>query len=505
MLPLQAVSSIQNDSATAIMQDAVYVALTFIWEPRADMTANDVRRIAFLLVLCLPANAQPSPRIVDQIDFPKTVDLSASSWTDAFTTLNKILSREYPFTRWRRIDWPQIYVKYSSRIEDAERRNDLDAFRQILREYIYSFPDGHVQIHGRFDDLRYREIGGGFGFALTPLDDGRVVSYMVIDGSPSAKAGIQPGAEILSLDGKPIKDAALAVSVLWTRKPVSTSAQRRIEQFRYLSRATVGMSVEVVFRNPGEHAATGVTLASVDDHFAYLDRSQLPAPVQEQRRLFAHRVLDSGFGYIAVFGEDLKTMPQFETILQQMIDARVPALILDLRRNQGGDDTASARIPSYFQRHESLFEYAEYFDEDIGKFAILRSGTLYVTPRRPHFSGPVIALIGSGTGSSGEGVAMEIARAPRGRTLGFDATAGYFGIDGGTIKLPGQIEVDFPIGASLDSKRRIQLDSDYTGKGGVSPQVRVPRTYGNMLAIGRGQDVELQAAEGELTEMLEAR
>jgi hypothetical protein len=59
-------------------------------------------------------------------------------------------------------------------------------FRQILREYIYSFPDGHVQIHGRFDDLRYREIGGGFGFALTPLDDGRVVSYTVVDGSPAA-------------------------------------------------------------------------------------------------------------------------------------------------------------------------------------------------------------------------------------------------------------------------------------------------------------------------------
>ena len=56
------------------------------------MTANDVRRMAFLLVRCLPANAQPSPRIVDQIDFPKAVDLSASSWTDAFTTLNKILS-----------------------------------------------------------------------------------------------------------------------------------------------------------------------------------------------------------------------------------------------------------------------------------------------------------------------------------------------------------------------------------------------------------------------------
>jgi carboxyl-terminal processing protease len=467
-----------------------------------NMTTNGLRRMAFLFVLCLRAYAQPSPRVVDQINFPKTVDLSASSWSDAFATLNKILSREYPFTQWRRIDWTKLYNKYSTPIADAELRNDFDAFRQTLREYIYSLPDGHVQIHGRFDDLRYKEIGGGFGYTLTPLDDGRVVSYMVMDDSPAAKAGIQPGAEILALDGKPIKDAALAVSVLWTRKPVSTSAQRRIEQFRYLSRSAVGTPVEVAFRNPGERAAMRAMLTAVDDHFTYLDQSQLPGPVPEQhRQLFSDKVLDSGIGYIAIFGENSKTMPEFETILQQMIDAKVPALILDLRRNQGGDDEAVAHIASYFDTRQSVFEYAEYFDEGTGRFEILRSGTLYVTPRRPHFNGPVIALIGSSTGSSGEGVAMEIARAPRGRTLGFDSTAGYFGIDGGTIKLPSQLEVDYPIGASLDARRRIQLDSDYTGGGGVSPQVRIQRTYDNMFAIGQGRDVELKAAERELAKV----
>lgn len=61
---------------------------------------------------------------------------------------------------------------------------------------------------------------------------------------------------------------------------------------------------------------------------------------------------------------------------------------------------------------------------------------------------------------------------------------------------------DYPIGASLDAKRRIQLDSDYTGRGGVSPQVRIPRTYDNMLAIAQGQDVELKAAERESAKML---
>lgn len=89
-------------------------------------------RMALLFTLYLPACAQPSPQVVDQVDFRKTVDLSASSWTDAFKTMSKILSREYPFTHWRRIDWPQLYIKYAPRIAEAERRNDLDAFRQIL-------------------------------------------------------------------------------------------------------------------------------------------------------------------------------------------------------------------------------------------------------------------------------------------------------------------------------------------------------------------------------------
>jgi hypothetical protein len=55
---------------------------------------------------------------------------------------------------------------------------------------------------------------------------------------------------------------------------------------------------------------------------------------------------------------------------------------------------------------------------------------------------------------------------------------------------------------SLDAKRRIQVDSDYSGKGGVAPEVRIPHTYDNMLAVGQGQDVELKAAERELTKMM---
>jgi carboxyl-terminal processing protease len=438
------------------------------------------------------------PRIVDKIDFPKPVDLSALSWTDAFAALHNTLIREYPFTAWRRIDWPGLYDNYRARVVDAEQHKNVDAFRHAVRGYVYSIPDGHMYVHGPFDDLRRREIGGGFGFAVAPLDDGRVVCFLVVDGSPAAKAGLTPGAEISSLGGKSIEDAALAVSTLWTRKPVSTSIQRRMEQFRYLSRAPVGTSVEIAFRKRSENAITKIIVTAADDHYEYLQRSQPPGPVQEQRRLLTHKVLDSGLGYIAVFGEDPEIVTEFENVLREMIDRKVPALILDIRQNPGGEDETAARIVSYFHNQKSLYEYAQYFNTDTGTFDVLRSGTLYVTPRQPHFAGPVIALIGSNTGSSGEGIAMEIARAPHGQTLGFDGTAGYFGMSGGSAKLPEQVVVGFPIGTSLGKRGWIQIDSDYRGTGGVLPQIRVPRTYENVLAVGRGEDVELQAAEQEL-------
>jgi hypothetical protein len=62
--------------------------------------------------------------------------------------------------------------------------------------------------------------------------------------------------------------------------------------------------------------------------------------------------------------------------------------------------------------------------------------------------------------------------------------------------------VGYPVGASLDVKGHIQIDSDYRGKGGVLPQIRIPRSYDNMLAVGQGQDVELKAAEQQLMKMM---
>ena len=110
------------------------------------MAIRGMRLVASFLALCIPAFAQLRPQVVDQVQYPKPVDLSGQSWTDAFASLNKIMSREYPFTQWRRIDWTaalqQVLAPHRRRPSGGVIR---DAFRKTLREYIYSFPDGHVK------------------------------------------------------------------------------------------------------------------------------------------------------------------------------------------------------------------------------------------------------------------------------------------------------------------------------------------------------------------------
>jgi beta-N-acetylhexosaminidase len=62
------------------------------------------------------------------------------------------------------------------------------------------------------------------------------------------------------------------------------------------------------------------------------------------------------------------------------------------------------------------------------------------------------------------------------------------------VKMPEGIAFEYVMGVSVDSAGRIQLDSDDTLRGGVSPSLRVPRNAATMLAFAKGEDVELAYA-----------
>ncbi|MCP4349000.1 MAG: peptidase S41, partial [Desulfobacterales bacterium] len=108
-------------------------------------------------------------------------------------------------------------------------------------------------------------------------------------------------------------------------------------------------------------------------------------------------------------------------------------------------------------------------------------------------SGPVVAMVGPGCISSGEGPAMAIQKLPQGKVISFYASNGSFGMSGTEIKIPGGFELTFPTGQSLDENKVVQIDGDAEGNGGVIPDIRVPLTDQTVYEkFAEGRDAELE-------------
>ncbi|MBW8875047.1 MAG: PDZ domain-containing protein [Acidobacteria bacterium] len=161
----------------------------------------------------------------------KTVtDLTPLSWTGAFAALRDKMQAEYPFTRWKGIDWAVLHAEIAPQVAAAEASRDERAWYRALRELAWSVPDGHVGNEGDDHGLRRDEAGGGYGFQIVELDDGRVLAKRVTPGGPAAGAGMRFGAQILAWNGVSIRDALGAVQVLWSEEPPATAEGRRLQQ-----------------------------------------------------------------------------------------------------------------------------------------------------------------------------------------------------------------------------------------------------------------------------------
>jgi carboxyl-terminal processing protease len=221
-----------------------------------------------------------------------------------------------------------------------------------------------------------------------------------------------------------------------------------------------------------------------------------------------YRILPEGYGYVLVRMEHDASNPgyptrifqQFREAITSFVVAGVPGVIVDLRGNYGGSDELAADLCGFFYSAPSFYEYQEYYDKRTGGFLRItiddRSAVvdnLSIKPQTPYFGGPVVALVNPNTKSSGEGIAMGIARLPQGSVIGFHGTNGSFGMTGGEIAMPGGYTIEYPFGRSVDKNGVIQLDSR-NGIGGVVPNPRVPKTLENVLAFAADIDVELQYA-----------
>jgi C-terminal processing protease CtpA/Prc len=410
-------------------------------------------------------------------------DFSGQNYAEAFQSLFDKASKEYPFTQLKNLNWQAIYDRHAKDFEAA--RNDEDFYR-ALRGFTLEIPDGHVGM-GLNQQVFFETYGGGLGMTLAELSDGKVIVVEALDGQPAKQAGIQPGAEIITWNGKPIAEAIAAVTPGFA--PYSTAHATRRAQVNFLSRMAPNTTVDIRYRNPdgSEQDASLQAAAEYDSLFRILPsftQDALALPVD------ATVLKDSGVGYVRIttFQDDYNLMARvWERTMQNLIDNEVPALVIDVRVNGGGSLGIALDFAGYFFDEELPLYQNYYYNENTGEFKETERPTR-VRPAPLHYAGKVAVLVGPDCVSACEGFAYAMQQQGRAIVVGHTPSAGAFGEVGqGQYKLPADISLQFPTGRSqaIDGE-----DVVLEGKG-VVPDVVVPVTLESAL----GQvDAVLQAA-----------
>lgn len=210
-------------------------------------------------------------------------------------------------------------------------------------------------------------------------------------------------------------------------------------------------------------------------------------------------IVPSGHGYVKVATfpspQFAPVFDQFKEAIQAFVDRKVPGVIIDLRRNGGGDDAVTAKIAGFFYRERHFYYAGAFYNASSKKYEIDPKEVFWIEPQLPHYSGEVVALISNGTVSNGEGLADAIQQLPQGYAVGFYGTNGAYGATGGQIKMPGGYLFLYPNGRGVNLAGKILLESNKAGVGGVTPDFRPARTMETIRAESlEGKDVELEYA-----------
>jgi len=177
--------------------------------------------------------------------------------------------------------------------------------------------DPHTQF---FDPERFQQLKQmqeseqkGFGSVVSVLP-GQVIFLQTLPGTPSNKAGIQPGDELIAINNIAIQplDPQQIVELLTEAREQKITAYIRRQGFSHPFQFTLTPEL--------------VDAPSVDRAF----------------------MLKPGYGYIRVASWDLQTAKQLHDALETLAPDKLRGLVIDLRNNPGGVVKASLDAASMF-------------------------------------------------------------------------------------------------------------------------------------------------------------
>ncbi|MFY9572214.1 MAG: S41 family peptidase, partial [Blastocatellia bacterium] len=309
--------------------------------------------------------------------------LSTRDRVEIFEEIWEIIDEKYYDPTFNGVDWRAVRDRYRPLAAEAEGE---EQFYSLLKRMVGELRDAHTRFHTP-EERREREREQAVSVGLSIFEvEGKSVIVGVDADSEAARAGVEPGMIVLSVDGQPIdqrlKEARLRVA--------GSSSDRAITLRVY--RMIVGGDTGTILRMRLARA-DGSTL-----DVALTRRVVSDAPTVTSRRL------PSGMGYIRLTLWKSPIRKQFKRALEQLRYA--PGIVIDIRGNPGGEAGEVVKIASlFFDSHVSF-----------GKFSTRGGRSVYLRTDDDEqiYKGPVAILVNEGSGSGSElfaGVMQENRRA----------------------------------------------------------------------------------------------
>lgn len=158
-----------------------------------------------------------------------------------------------------------------------------------------------------------QSVQKGFG-SVVSLSPGRVVVLQTLPGTPSARAGLSAGDEIVEINGYRID-------------------RLELEQLIELLRASRQQTAQLMIRRPGVATRMNFTLTPAELASPSVSRAFLLRP---------------GIGYVKIESFDEGTAAEFGKALEKLETPKLRGLVLDLRDNPGGVLPAALDIAATF-------------------------------------------------------------------------------------------------------------------------------------------------------------
>jgi carboxyl-terminal processing protease len=340
---------------------------------------------------------------------PAARQLSAKTRKQVFERIWKDIHDYYYDRAFNGVNWDEVHTRYLPLV--AATKSDPE-FYALMSAMTSELHDAHTRFSSPQQWRNYKKQQGvTAGFSVDEVD-GKTVVTSVRSESSAAHAGIEPGMLVLSVDGKPIEDR---IAEIEKSRPASSS-DRATRMFVY-GRLLSGPPDSTL--KIGLQRTDGTNFEAVVTRQVY---SVAPEVFTD--------VLPSHSAYIRFDGFQPPITKQFKQALERFRNS--PGIVIDLRRNGGGDLSVLLPIAGYFFDKKTLFaKDSTRSGKPLSEFAGIFRLPLELYVGRPGdqiYSGPVVILVDARSASSSEVFAAGMQDTRRARIVGSPTCGCVLGI-----------------------------------------------------------------------------